>query len=103
MRMKKKIPGNELPQFGRGAATVRGLFPSRWQAIGMLAVAVISDNGSGYAPGELERLFHSSITQDIGKNVGIDLSISRTIAQEQGGNLTVTSALNEGTRYTVEW
>ena len=40
MRMKKRMPGNEIPQFGRGAVNVSGLFPSRLQAIGMVAVAV---------------------------------------------------------------
>jgi hypothetical protein len=40
MRMKKRMPGNEIPQFGRGAVNVRGLFPSRLQAIGLVTVAV---------------------------------------------------------------
>jgi C4-dicarboxylate-specific signal transduction histidine kinase len=69
---------------------------------GMFAVAVISDNGPGCSPEYLERLFNPSVTHDLEKNVGIDLAVSRTIAREQGGDLTVTSALNEGTRYTVQ-
>jgi hypothetical protein len=40
MRMKKRMPGDELPRFGRGAANVSEPFPSRLQAIGMIAVAV---------------------------------------------------------------
>jgi hypothetical protein len=34
------MPGNEIPQFGRGAVNVSGLFLSHLRALGMISVAV---------------------------------------------------------------
>ena len=40
MRKKKRIPGNEFPQLGRGAVNVGSFILSRLRVIGMVAVAV---------------------------------------------------------------
>ena len=40
MRMKKRMPGNEIPQSGCGAVKVMRILLSRWRVTSMVAVAV---------------------------------------------------------------
>ncbi len=70
-----------------------------------LRVAV-SDSGPGIAPQELEQIFvpfvQASSAADAQEGTGLGLSISRQYARLMGGDLTVQSALGEGSTFTLE-
>lgn len=66
----------------------------------------VSDTGIGMSPDQLAILFQiftqadSSISRRYG-GTGLGLAISRRLAQMMGGDITVTSVLNEGTTFTI--
>jgi len=60
----------------------------------------IRDSGSGIPPENLPRLFDPFFTTKK-KGTGLGLSITRRIIQEHGGTISVESALNEGTTFTI--
>jgi signal transduction histidine kinase len=68
---------------------------------GFLAVD-ISDNGPGIPGHTLAQIFDPFFTtKPQGKGTGLGLSVSRGIVRKLGGYLHVTSALGEGTTFTV--
>jgi two-component system, NtrC family, sensor kinase len=73
-------------------------------AIEASAVAVwISDNGSGISPEVQARIFDPFFTtKEIGKGVGLGLSISYQIVSEHGGSLKCYSVPGQGARFLVE-
>ena len=68
---------------------------------------VVQDSGAGIASADLERLFlpftqvDSSSTRRFG-GTGLGLTIARRMANIMGGDITVTSKLAEGSRFTLE-
>jgi two-component system sensor histidine kinase/response regulator len=68
---------------------------------------VVADSGIGIAEKDLKRLFDSfqqadaSTTRRFG-GTGLGLSISRQLTQMMGGDLTVTSEVGRGSRFTFE-
>ncbi|MBT8399435.1 MAG: HAMP domain-containing histidine kinase [Rhodothermia bacterium] len=67
---------------------------------------VVEDDGPGIEPKELESLFERYYRGDgprtrRGSSTGLGLAISRAIAEAHGGNLTVTSKKEEGTRFRL--
>jgi signal transduction histidine kinase len=66
----------------------------------------VSDTGIGIAPGNLERIFDEFVQiesplQKQFKGTGLGLSLSRKLAGLLGGSLTVTSALHQGSTFTL--
>ncbi len=63
----------------------------------------IKDNGKGMSEKIISQIFdYSFTTKAVGKGTGIGLSISRQIVEEtQGGCLTCSSILGEGTEFTI--
>jgi two-component system, NtrC family, sensor kinase len=63
----------------------------------------IKDNGKGMSEQIISQIYdHSFTTKAVGKGTGIGLSISRQIVEEtQGGCLTCSSVLGEGTEFTI--
>ena len=68
---------------------------------------IVQDSGAGIAAADLERLFlpftqvDSSSTRRFG-GTGLGLTIARRMANIMGGDITVTSKLAEGSRFTLE-
>lgn len=64
---------------------------------------IVADNGRGIAPVELpyifERFYRGADNKQ--KGMGLGLSIAQWIAQAHGGQITVTSSLNEGSEFTL--
>ncbi len=64
----------------------------------------VSDTGPGIAPADLEKIFEPFVQADGltgGQDgTGLGLSISREFVRLMGGELTATSALDEGARFT---
>ncbi|MBI4657887.1 MAG: response regulator [Verrucomicrobia bacterium] len=62
----------------------------------------VIDTGIGVAPGILDKIFEPFFTTKAnGKGSGLGLSTVRSIVQNHGGFVTVSSALGTGTRFTV--
>ena len=66
------------------------------------ALIEVSDNGTGIEPQNLQRIFDPFFTTKR-QGTGLGLAISRQIIEEMGGELSVTSELGVGTRFTVSW
>jgi signal transduction histidine kinase len=66
----------------------------------------VQDSGVGIAPADQDRIFHPFVQVDVGYTrehggTGLGLTISRTLAQMMGGDLTVQSAPGSGSRFTL--
>ena len=75
------------------------------RAGGMAAISV-TDSGVGIPAEKLDRIFEPFVQLDTRltrtqEGVGLGLSISRDLARGMGGDLTVTSAVGEGTCFTL--
>jgi signal transduction histidine kinase len=70
------------------------------------ACIAVEDTGVGIAHDDLERVFHPFVQVDEGYTrahggTGLGLTISRGLAQMMDGEITVTSALGVGSRFSV--
>lgn len=62
----------------------------------------VEDNGSGISQEHLARIFDPFFTtKPVGKGTGLGLYICYGIVNKLGGNITVQSALNQGTIFTI--
>lgn len=75
-----------------------------WDTSPITARIMISDNGDGIAPEDIHHIFkrfyrssHSSDTPGI----GLGLSLAKSIVEGQGGTISVQSAQNAGTTFTI--
>lgn len=60
----------------------------------------VSDNGTGMKEETLSRVFDPFFTtNEVGKGMGLGLSVSHTIIKNHGGNLFATSELGEGSKF----
>ncbi|MCE5301166.1 MAG: HAMP domain-containing histidine kinase [Spirochaetia bacterium] len=64
------------------------------------AVISVKDNGKGIAPEVLRHIFEPFYTTKE-SGLGIGLSISRSIVQHHGGNITVESKPGKGTQFNI--
>ncbi len=62
--------------------------------------ATVHDTGIGIAPENVDRLFDPFFTTKA-NGTGLGLPITRRIVQEHRGIITVSSALNQGTTFTI--
>ena len=64
----------------------------------------VSDTGAGIAPDELDSIFESFVQSSTGKQsiegTGLGLPISRAFVQLMGGDITVRSAVGEGSTFS---
>ena len=64
---------------------------------------VVTDNGPGISEKNLSRVFEPFFTtRDVGKGLGLGLSISYSVIQRHGGTLAVTSQEGEWARFTFD-
>ena len=69
---------------------------------GPMAVVQIKDNGHGIAPENLKRIFDPFFTtKPVGEGTGLGLSVTYSIVERHGGNITVESTPRHGTTFNV--
>jgi signal transduction histidine kinase len=71
-----------------------------WQKRNKTYLAV-EDNGSGISPEIIHNIFNPFFTTKT-RGTGLGLAVSKRIAKEHGGDLTVKSTLGEGSTFTLE-
>jgi two-component system sensor histidine kinase PhcS len=60
----------------------------------------VSDNGTGMNEETLQKVFDPFFTtNEVGKGMGLGLSVSHTIIKNHGGNLSATSEFGKGSRF----
>jgi len=67
-------------------------------------VITVKDTGIGISPNDLPRIFDRFYRCDQSRTtlgIGLGLSLARAIARAHGGDITVTSLLNQGSIFTV--
>ena len=95
--------GNAVKFTEAGAVRLRVVAPER---DGELLVIEVEDTGVGIAPEHLERVFDSFWQVDQARSrkvggVGLGLHITRQIVRLLGGDVSVSSVLGEGSRFTL--
>lgn len=62
----------------------------------------IEDSGSGITPKNKDKIFDPFFTtKEVGMGTGLGLSITKSIIESHHGQITVESAINQGTTFTV--
>jgi signal transduction histidine kinase len=63
----------------------------------------LEDNGCGIAPDNLDKIFDPFFTtKEVGKGTGQGLALARTtIVEKHGGQITVQSAVGQGSTFTI--
>ncbi len=66
------------------------------------ALIGIQDNGIGISPENIDKIFDPFFTtKEPGKGTGLGLSVSYNIIKEHGGDISVESEVNRGTKFIV--
>tara|TARA_Y100001956_G_scaffold79903_2_gene94113 strand:+ start:3526 stop:5523 length:1998 start_codon:yes stop_codon:yes gene_type:complete len=69
---------------------------------GKYAYVVLSDNGCGMSDAQIKRVFEPFFTtKEVGKGLGLGMSITHNIIHDFGGSIQLTSTLNQGTEVTL--
>ncbi|MEH6630046.1 MAG: ATP-binding protein [Halopseudomonas aestusnigri] len=69
-----------------------------------LVIVIVEDNGSGIEPEIMDQLFDPFFTtKDVGKGVGLGLSISYGIVKDFSGNIRAENFESGGARFVVEF
>ncbi|MBO6559199.1 MAG: response regulator [Nisaea sp.] len=71
------------------------------EADGVRLFIDVSDTGKGVAPEEIDEIFDRFYQSRVGDGLGLGLWISKDIINRLGGDITVSSELGQGSRFTV--
>lgn len=88
----------EAPSPRSGLVEVR----VEYHAAEALVRIVISDNGSGIPPEEIEQIFSLFVSHKGSRGTGLGLPVSQKIIKEHGGRIFVDSKVGKGSRFTLE-
>lgn len=67
-----------------------------------MAQLVVTDNGTGISPDDLDAIFHVFVSRKGGRGTGLGLPVSRKILEEHGGQILVESTPGKGSSFTLE-
>ncbi|MEM9657454.1 MAG: GAF domain-containing sensor histidine kinase, partial [Planctomycetota bacterium] len=68
-----------------------------------VARVIVTDNGAGIAPDDLEAVFAVFVSRKGGRGTGLGLPVSRKIMEEHGGQIRAESSPGEGSKFTLEF
>jgi signal transduction histidine kinase len=86
-----------VPTDGSGTVEIRGA------SDGATLVLSVKDNGVGIAPDELPKIFTAFYTtKDVGRGMGMGLTIARRVVSALGGTINVASHVGSGTEVLVK-
>ena len=74
--------------------------------IGSMVEFAVADDGPGIDPSQHERIFgvfQTLTSRNIIESTGIGLSIVKKLVENQGGEITLASALGQGSTFTFTW
>jgi signal transduction histidine kinase/DNA-binding response OmpR family regulator len=106
----RQVLSNLLANAVKFTARGRVVLSARCAPVGedqMRVMLAVSDTGIGITQEQIQRLFEpftqadASITRRFG-GTGLGLAISRKLVQQMGGEIQVTSAPGQGSRFSVE-
>ncbi len=80
----------------------RVVVSSHFDADQKIARMVVTDNGSGISPDDIEAIFNVFVSRKGGRGTGLGLPVSRKIMEEHGGQISVTSEPGKGSAFTLE-
>jgi len=84
------------------AISGRGTIGIRTRVEGESVVLQVSDTGAGIAPETLPKIFEPFFTtKEVGKGMGLGLSITYSIVKKHGGTIDVATEVGRGTTFTV--
>jgi len=75
---------------------------TRYDAEEAKVVVVVSDNGPGIAPDQVESLFRPFVSHKSSRGTGLGLPVSQKILGEHGGRILLDSTPGKGSRFTLE-
>ena len=83
-----------------------GSITVRWEERGEQILTHVTDTGMGIAPDQIDRIFDPFVQVDASttrksEGVGLGLAISRELARQMGGDVTVTSRTGSGSTFTL--
>ncbi|HJW57655.1 MAG TPA: ATP-binding protein [Burkholderiaceae bacterium] len=91
-----------LVQNARQALDAGGLIRIASRAAGNEIRISVSDDGCGIAPNIQDRIFDPFFTtHDVGKGMGLGLTVSRDIVNAHGGRIEVDTAVGRGSIFTI--
>lgn len=91
-----------LVQNARQALGDQGTIRIATRAVGAEVQVSVTDNGKGIAPDILSRIFDPFFTtHDVGKGMGLGLTVSRDVVAAHQGRIEVESTVGKGSRFTV--
>ena len=78
-----------------------GTLALRTEATNGVVRLVVRDTGPGIAPDHLPKIFEPLFTTKA-RGIGLGLSVSRSLAQANGGDISVVSHLGDGATFTLQ-
>jgi signal transduction histidine kinase/CheY-like chemotaxis protein len=92
---------NAAHSINEGQAAGNQVRVRTWSEAGSV-LAEVTDSGAGIAPAQLDRIWEPFFTtKRIGQGTGLGLAICRSIVEEFGGQITVTSQVGLGTCFRL--
>jgi len=73
------------------------------RSAGGMVEIIVTDNGSGIAPDKLAGIFRPFVSTKGAKGTGLGLPVSRNSLREHAGDVTASSEVGMGTRFTLSW
>ncbi len=98
MQVFSNLISNALKHTSKGSIT----YGYRLISDGQEVEFFVSDTGSGIAPEDLEHIFKTYVSKDaetMQNGYGLGLPLSKIIVEKLGGNISVSSTLNEGSTF----
>jgi signal transduction histidine kinase len=82
--------------------SARVVVATEYDAGPRLARVIISDNGPGIEPDELDKIFSLFVSHKGSRGTGLGLPVTQKIIKEHGGRVVVSSQRQQGSRFVLE-